>query len=114
MLVAALRSPPAASISSAMARALTPPRALEGHMLQEMRKAVLAGALVARAGADPDAERGGLEMRHGVGDDAQSRGQSGDARGHEAALLAEDRVADEALDLALIIGQKREMLAAFH
>ena len=57
-----------------------PPRALEGHVLEKVRKAMLACALVARAGPDPDAERGGLKMRHGVGDDAQSRWQGGDAR----------------------------------
>ena len=46
-----------------------PRRALERHVLEQMRDAVLVGALVAAAGADPDAERGALEMRHRVGDD---------------------------------------------
>src|SRR5580700_8607888 len=44
-----------------------PPRALERHVFEKMRNAVLVAALVAAAGGDPDAERGGLEMRHRIG-----------------------------------------------
>ena len=40
-----------------------PAGALERHMFEQMREAVLADALVARAGGDEDAERGGLHMR---------------------------------------------------
>ena len=46
--------------------------ALERHVFQEMRDAVLVRPLVAAAGADPDAERRGLQMRHAVGDDRQA------------------------------------------
>ena len=44
-----------------------PPRALERHMFEEMRNAVLVVMLVAAAGSDPNAERRRLEMRHRVG-----------------------------------------------
>ena len=44
--------------------------ALERHVLQKMRDAVLGGLLVARAGADPDADRCRLQLRHRVGDDS--------------------------------------------
>ena len=41
MLVAALSSPPTSSISSAISCARAPARALEGHVLEKMRDAVL-------------------------------------------------------------------------
>ena len=63
-------------------------RALEGHMLEQVRQALLVGGLVARAGSDPYAERGGFQMRHAVGDDAQPGGQGGDLDAHEAAFMA--------------------------
>ena len=47
--------------------------ALERHVLEEMRDAVLVRVLVAAAGADPDAERGAFQMRHRVGDDRRDR-----------------------------------------
>ena len=47
-------------------------RALERHVLEQMRDAVLVRLLVAAAGTDPDAERGAFEMRHGVGDDHET------------------------------------------
>ena len=56
---------------------------LEGHVLEEMRQAVLAFALGTRAGADPDAERRAFEMRHFVGDDAETGFEARDADGHE-------------------------------
>ena len=65
-------SPPTASISSAICRARAPLGALERHVLEQMRDAVLVRPLVAAAGPDPDAERGGLQMRHAVGDDRQA------------------------------------------
>jgi hypothetical protein len=40
-----------------------------------MGDAVLLGALVPAAGADPEADRGRLQARHGLGDDAQAVGQ---------------------------------------
>jgi hypothetical protein len=39
-------------------------RALEGHVLDEVGQAVLVGLLVARARADPDAQRRGGDLRH--------------------------------------------------
>ncbi len=53
-------------------------RALEGHMLEEMRDPVLHRLLVARAGPDPDAERHRLELRHGMGHHSQAVRQRGD------------------------------------
>ncbi len=41
-----------------------PRRALERHVLEQMRDAVLVRLLVAAADAGPDAERRGLEMGH--------------------------------------------------
>ena len=46
-----------------------PRGALERHVLEQMRDAMLVGLLVAAAGPDPDAERGGVQMRHRVGGD---------------------------------------------
>ena len=62
-----------------------PPRALERHVLEEMRNAMLVAALVAAAGIDPNAERGGLEMRHRVGHDGDAGCQGGDRYAHAAA-----------------------------
>jgi hypothetical protein len=61
------------------------PGALEGHMLQEVSRPVGAGKLVSAAGVDPDADGG----HPGVGrvdlrDDAEARGERGDARSREA------------------------------
>ncbi len=47
-------------------------RALEGHVLQEVRDAVLVLALVAGAGLDPDAEGNGFDMGKGFGGDCQA------------------------------------------
>jgi hypothetical protein len=41
-------------------------------MLEEMRNPVLAGRLAPAAGADPDTERHGLDLGHGVTDDGQT------------------------------------------
>ena len=51
--------------------------ALEGHVFEQMRDAVLVGLFVAAAGADPDPERGGFQMRHAVGHDRQAGWQAG-------------------------------------
>ncbi len=48
---------------------IAPLGAFERHVLQKMRDAVLGGLLVARAGADPDAECRRLQVRHRIGDD---------------------------------------------
>ena len=62
-----------------------PPRALERHMFEKVRQAVLVGSFVARSGPDKDAERGGLKMRHAIGGDPEPRRQSGDLDAHDAA-----------------------------
>ena len=48
---------------------LEPPRALEQHVLDEVRDARAVGALVAGADVDPEAERDGAHARHPLGDD---------------------------------------------
>ncbi len=60
--------------------------ALEGHVLEEMRDAVLVRLLVAAAGPDPHAKRGGFQMRHGVGDDCQPGWKLGEFDGHSFSL----------------------------
>src|SRR5690606_4037363 len=59
--------------------------ALEGHVLEKVRNAVLVRRLVTAAGANPNAERGGLQVRHAVGHDSQAGRQFGDFNGHTAA-----------------------------
>jgi hypothetical protein len=67
--------------------------ALERHVLEKVRNAVLLGLLVAAAGADPDANRGGLQVRHGVGHDGQAGGKTGHFNGHAAAPSRAARLA---------------------
>ena len=57
-------------------------RALERHVLQEMRQPVLARALVTRADRHEDADRRGLHMRRPVSDDGEARGQGRDMNAH--------------------------------
>ena len=69
-------------------------RALEGHVLEEMRDAVLVGV---RSGCrnDPDAERSGLQMRHRVGDHDQDPGRRVSHRyAHAAAPSCAARLVD--------------------
>jgi hypothetical protein len=51
--------------------------ALEQHMLDEVRDAVLLGIFAAGAGADPDAHGDGAHVRHGLGDHAHAIRQRG-------------------------------------
>ena len=51
--------------------------ALEQHVLDEVRDAVLLGRLAARAGADPHPHRDRAHVRHGFGDHADAVGQRG-------------------------------------
>jgi hypothetical protein len=67
--------------------------ALERHVLQEMRDAVLVGLLVAAAGADPHAKRRGLQMRHAVGGDREAGGKTRNFNGHAAAPSRAARLA---------------------
>ena len=69
--------------------------ALERHVLEQMRNAVLVGTLVAAAGADPDPERGAFEMRHRVGNDDEARWQTCDFDTHAAAPSRAARLADK-------------------
>ena len=62
-----------------------PPRALERHVFEEMRDAVLVAPFVAAAGIDPHAERGRLEMRHRVGHHADAGFQGRHRNAHAAA-----------------------------
>ncbi len=50
-------------------------RALEGHVFEEMGDAVLGSRLAPAAGPDPDAERDGLDLGHGVADHGQTIGE---------------------------------------
>ena len=61
-----------------------PRGALERHVFEQMRDAVLVRLFVAAADAGPDAERCGLQMRHGVGDDGKAGRQLGDVNAHPA------------------------------
>lgn len=56
-------------------------RALEDHMLEEMRGAVGAGGLETAAGVDPDSQGGGVGggRRGGLSDDAEAGGKGGEA-----------------------------------
>src|SRR4029079_10488600 len=59
-------------------------RALEGHVFQQMRDAVLVRLFIATADAGPDAEGCRLQVRHGVGDDSEAGGKLGDVNAHPA------------------------------
>src|SRR6185437_13367436 len=61
-----------------------PGRALEGHVFQEMRDAMLVWLFIASADTGPDAERRRLQMRHGVGDNSQTGRQLGYVNAHPA------------------------------
>ena len=71
-----------------------PRRALERHVLEQVRDAMLVRLLVAAADAGPDAERGGLEMGHVVGDDGQAGGKLGDFDAHPATPCFAARLTD--------------------
>ena len=83
--------------------------ALERHVLEQVRDAVLVLPLVARAGRHPDAERHGLDVRHVVGDHAQAVRQHASACDAHAAApcLLRGPARDEALDGREIVGQAR-------
>ena len=63
-------------------------RALESHVLEEVRKPVLARALMSRAGRDEDADRRGLHMRHRVGRDGEAGGKGRDLNAHRPGARA--------------------------
>ena len=59
-------------------------RALERHMLDEMREPVLARALVARSRLDEHADRRGLNMGRRLGYDGEPRGKARNLNAHAA------------------------------
>ena len=69
--------------------------ALERHVFKQMRNAVFVGLLVAAAGADPDPERGALQMRHAVGHHRQAGGKTRYLDTHAAAPSRAARDADD-------------------
>jgi len=50
--------------------------AFKDHMLDEVSDAVLIGSFAARAGADPNADRDGADVRHGLGNDDETVGEN--------------------------------------
>ncbi len=60
-------------------------RALERHMLDEMREPLLARELVARSRADEYADRRRLHMGRRLGDDGEPRGKARNLNAHAAA-----------------------------
>ena len=71
-----------------------PGGALERHVLEQMRDAVLVGLFVAAADPRPHPERRGLQMRHGVGDHRQAGGKLGDIDTHPATPCFAARLTD--------------------
>ena len=70
--------------------------ALERHVLEQVGDAVDLGGLVAGADVDPDADRRGLEVRHGLADDAQAvveRGEAVEIVGHAGPKVSRMAVA---------------------
>ena len=57
-------------------------RSLEGHVLEEVRDAVLLGAFVAGPGFHPDSQRHRFQMRHVVRDHIDAIGKTGDLDTH--------------------------------
>ena len=57
-------------------------RALERHVLEKVRQAVLVVPFRARSGADPDAEGGAFQVLHVMGDDGQAGRETRYANGH--------------------------------
>ncbi len=68
--------------------------ALERHVLEQMRNAMLVGLLVAASNPGPYAERSRLQMRHGVGDDREAGRKLGDIDTHPATPCLAARLTD--------------------
>ena len=56
---------------------IAPRRAFEQHMLNHMGNAILGKIFMARANADPNAERNRMHARHSIGNNAQTIRQCG-------------------------------------
>ena len=80
--VAALMSPPTASISSAIWRALRVVVPLNAMCSSRCEMPCSLTCSSRPAGAGPDAHRRRFEMRHRVGDDGQARRQLGEVHAH--------------------------------
>src|SRR5258705_548051 len=76
-----------------LARA-APRGALERHVFEQMRDAVLVRLLVAAADAGPDAKRCGFQMRHGVGNHREAGWKLGDFDTHPATPCLAARLTD--------------------
>src|SRR5690606_39681969 len=61
------------------------PGALERHVLEQVRDAVDLCRLVARADADPDAERDAFHRVHAVAGDGEAVGEAADRNAHATA-----------------------------
>ena len=109
MPVAALRSPPTASISSAIWRALRRLVPLNAMCSRKCEMPCSSGASLPAAGRDPDAERCRLQMRHRVGHHDQSGRETGNLDTHAAAPSRATRLTLEMklLDRRLIGGRER-------
>src|SRR5947209_3545711 len=71
-----------------------PGGALERHMLEQMRNAMLVRLFVTATHACPNAERRRFQMRHGVSDHRQARGKLGDIDTHPATPCFAARLTD--------------------
>ena len=71
-----------------------PRGALERHVFEQMRDAVLVRLLVATTDAGPDPKRRGFQMRHGVGDDGEAGRKLGDVDAHPATPCLAARLID--------------------
>ena len=73
---------------------VAPPGPLERHVLEQVRDAGRSRRLVAGAGLDPDADRGGLDPIHRVGRDPQAVGQGRDTDAHTITASQLQRLGD--------------------
>ena len=109
-------------MASAISQRVARLGALEGHVLEHVRDAVLGLGLAARAGLDPDAERGAFEVRHVVGQNGHAVAQGRRSHAHTILQHRPRRSSDpcraaarpdEGFDRTLIVGQHVEALLPF-
>src|SRR5690606_7525821 len=85
---------------------VAPRRALEGHMYEQVRDAMLMRILVARTRTDPDAERGRAQVVHAVGDDRQAAVELFHASPHAAAPTARLRSETKRATASALAGRR--------
>src|SRR2546430_10830179 len=68
--------------------------ALECHVLEQMRDAMLVRLFVAATDAGPDPERRGLQMRHAIGNHGEAGGKLGNIDAHPATPCFAARLTD--------------------